>query len=264
MSNEISVKQNEYTKQINKKTIMKQKILLMALCLMTILFAKAQVTVENATTVKLGTGSNSVYSGNAGKYGQVTGVVFGTDTGTLIEAGNGESGGMYMDGDKVVIWSPGDDNLVNFCDEDNMQGQGNDFHYAIIAYIDGEGYYYQISDSTKKEQITTISSALTKMLKLRGVEYYHKMNTENASNSSDVKNKIGNEKKSGFLAQEVETVVPEAVATNEAGIKYVNYQALIPFLVEAIKEQQNQIKQLQKENSSMKKDIEQIKRSLSL
>lgn len=242
------------------------KLSILVIGLLITIGLNAQVTVTDANTVKLGATLNVVGSSATGQYGQALGTSFGTpyDKGTLIEAGNNESGGLYMDGDKVIIWSPGDDNLVNFCDEDNMGGSGTDFHQAIIAYIDGEGYYFQVSDSTKKEQISTINSALSKMIKLRGVEYYHKKNNENASKDSETKNKLTNIKKSGFLAQEVETVVPEAVATNEAGIKFVNYQALIPFLVEAMKEQQSQIEQLQKENSAMRADIEQIKQSLKL
>jgi len=58
--------------------------------------------------------------------------------------------------------------------------------------------------------------------------------------------------------------LPEAVATNKAGVKFVNYQAMIPFLVEAMREQQTQIEQLKKENETMKNDIAQIKKSLKL
>ena len=41
----------------------------------------------------------------------------------------------------------------------------------------------------------------------------------------------------GLIAQNVETVVPEAVHEDEEGYKYIHYQQLIALLVEAIKEQ---------------------------
>lgn len=224
------------------------KLLLVLSCTLLSLGIKAQVTVENENSVKLGAANNAVYSGTTGKYGQFTNVILGYPygKGTVVEGGNGESGGIYMDGDKVVIWSPGDDNLVNFCDEDLIYDPATDFHQAIIAYIDGEGYYYQISDSTSKEQIRIINSPLLKVMQLRGVEYYHKSKMANASNKTSDNAQADNkktdkEKKTGFLAQEVEAVIPEAVSTNKAGIKYVNYQAIIPFLVEAMKEQQKQL-----------------------
>lgn len=49
----------------------------------------------------------------------------------------------------------------------------------------------------------------------------------------------------GFIAQEVEAIVPAAVRTDEFGVKAVNYAGLIGLLVEAIKEQQTQINNLQ-------------------
>ena len=40
----------------------------------------------------------------------------------------------------------------------------------------------------------------------------------------------------GMLAQAVEEIIPEAVKTNADGIKSVNYQMVIPFLVETVKQ----------------------------
>lgn len=231
-----------------------------------IMGVNAQVTVENENTVKLGSTNNMVSSDITGKYGQAQGVTFGDlyNKGTLIEAGNAESGGIYMDGDKVVIWSPGDQNLVNFCDEDLMSA-GSPFYQAVIAYIDGQGYFYTNSDSIRKEQIVPIESALIKIKKLRGVEYYHKKNSETIAKETEKGNKTSREnaKKCGFLAQEVESIIPEAVSTNEANIKFINYQAIIPYLVEAMKEQQTQIGQLQQENARIKAEIDQIKQALN-
>ena len=50
----------------------------------------------------------------------------------------------------------------------------------------------------------------------------------------------------GFLAQEVQSVFPELVKTanNSEGTLSVNYQGMIPVLLNAIKEQQAQIKEL--------------------
>lgn len=240
------------------------KLFLVLLCTAFSFGIKGQVTVENENSVTLGATNNAVYSGTTGKYGQFTNVILGypNNKGTVIEGGNAESGGIYMDGDKVVIWSPGDDNLVNFCDEDLIEDPASDFHQAIIAYIDGDGYYYQISDSTSKEQIRIINSPLLKVMQLRGVEYYHKskmakLNNKTSDNAQADNKKTDKEKKTGFLAQEVEVVMPEAVATSKTGIKYVNYQALIPVMVEAMKEQQKQL-------SSQEQKIKDLQEQLNL
>lgn len=49
----------------------------------------------------------------------------------------------------------------------------------------------------------------------------------------------------GLIAQEVEPVLPEAVTTNDKGLKLVSYTALIGLMVEGMKSQQAQIENLQ-------------------
>jgi hypothetical protein len=57
----------------------------------------------------------------------------------------------------------------------------------------------------------------------------------------------------GLLAQSVEKIIPEAVSENADGYKGVDYAKLVPLLIEAIKEQQVQIMQQQKEINQLKK-----------
>jgi hypothetical protein len=217
----------------------------------------AQVNVINNTTIKYGNYNSIIGTDYVAKYCDAQGSQLGSsgDKGMLIETGNSESSGIYLDGDKIVIWSPGDDNIINFCDEDGMGDP--DFHNAIVAYIDDGGYYFQISDSTKKENIQTIVSALSKISRIRGVEYVHKVNL-NSKDSQDKKTQTAPKKNLGFLAQEVEEVVPEAVKTSSIGIKYVNYQALIPVLVEAVKEQQEQLTEQQKQILLLQQQLKQL------
>jgi hypothetical protein len=71
------------------------------------------------------------------------------------------------------------------------------------------------------------------------------------------------ERKIGFVAQEVEEVLPELVFTNPVdGYKGVNYAEMTAVLTEAVKEQQEQIElqnqkieQLEKMITSMEKKI---------
>ena len=81
--------------------------------------------------------------------------------------------------------------------------------------------YNSLSDRTKKTNINTIENALEKITMLRGVSFNWKDN---------------NKPSYGLIAQEVEQVIPEVVDTNEEGTKTLNYDALIGFIVEAIKE----------------------------
>jgi len=48
----------------------------------------------------------------------------------------------------------------------------------------------------------------------------------------------------GVIAQEIEAVLPEVVADRDDGFKAVKYEKIVPLLIAAIKEQQQQIAQL--------------------
>ncbi|OFX82274.1 MAG: hypothetical protein A2W99_09460 [Bacteroidetes bacterium GWF2_33_16] len=88
------------------------------------------------------------------------------------------------------------------------------------------------SDIRLKENVTTLSNGLNKVLQLRGVNFNWKSD-ENTTT------------KIGFIAQEVQKVLPELVFVNPTdGYFGVNYAEMTAVLVEAVKEQQNQIEKL--------------------
>jgi hypothetical protein len=80
------------------------------------------------------------------------------------------------------------------------------------------------SDQKLKTNVETITSALDKVNHMRGVSY----------NWIDT-NRFGTSTEIGFVAQELETVVPEVVKSG-GEYKSVNYQNLVALLTEAIKE----------------------------
>jgi len=98
------------------------------------------------------------------------------------------------------------------------------------------------SDSRLKENVSTLTNSLSKVKQLRGVNFTWK-DTE----------KRGSENNIGFIAQEVETIYPELVGdgglpkddNGEDAMKAVNYEKLVPVLVEAIKELEARIKTLE-------------------
>ena len=49
----------------------------------------------------------------------------------------------------------------------------------------------------------------------------------------------------GVIAQEIENVLPHAVDINSRGYKTVNYNSLIPLLIEAVKELSDRVKELE-------------------
>ena len=98
------------------------------------------------------------------------------------------------------------------------------------------------SDSRFKTNILPIENPLQKVLKLQGVTFDWK--------TKEFPNRMFSENRAlGFIAQEVEQVIPEVVQTENSteGFKSVQYDKVVALLVEAIKEQQKQIEQLQQE-----------------
>lgn len=105
---------------------------------------------------------------------------------------------------------------------------------------------YQYSDIRAKKDIQPLSDGLYKVLNLNPVSYnwinpgVEKRTTEEGTPLKDI----------GFLAQDVETIIPEAVMTDDEGKKLINYTAVIPYLVEAIKNLQSQIERLESEKGN--------------
>ena len=88
------------------------------------------------------------------------------------------------------------------------------------------------SDSRLKSNIITLGGTLSKLMLIDGKNYTMKTNESIL--------------KIGLLAQEVQNAFPELVkkANDSEGTLSVNYQGMIPVLINAIKEQQKQIDEL--------------------
>ena len=90
------------------------------------------------------------------------------------------------------------------------------------------------SDARLKSNIVTLGPTLISLMQLDAKRYTMKADKEQ-------KQKIG------LLAQEVQKVFPELVSEDKNGMLAVNYQALVPVLINALKEQEGKIKAQEKE-----------------
>lgn len=105
----------------------------------------------------------------------------------------------------------------------------------------------QVSDVRLKENIRSINNALNLVKQLNGVKYDYKVkaflsDTLSKKVSSQEMNIINKHRKNylGFLAQDVQKILPEVVSHDDSTDIYaIDYIKFIPILVEAIKEQQN-------------------------
>lgn len=100
---------------------------------------------------------------------------------------------------------------------------------------------YNYSDARAKSNIRSLNNSLGTITKLRPVSYTF---ADQADRSTF---KIGgNGKEIGLLAQEVEQVLPNIVLTDPDGKKLINYTAIIPIMIDAIKSLQQEIETLKK------------------
>lgn len=131
-------------------------------------------------------------------------------------------------------------------------GTGTGSNTLNIFTIDGNGNvsatgtFNGSSDKRLKTNINSMNGSLDNVLKLRGVTYNWKKDADNTKLQY------------GFIAQEVEEVLPDLVGTDSNGYKTVNYIGVIPVLTEAIKTQQEEIESLKSENEQLKSTLDQL------
>jgi hypothetical protein len=108
--------------------------------------------------------------------------------------------------------------------------------------------FYKASDIRIKEDVKLLSEdqdCRDVLLKIDGVEYKFKRGV-----SSDTQRKFV-----GFIAQQIEAVVPEAVQLID-GVLHVDYQSIIPYLSEAIKQNFNDIRTGTSEREHIKTTVD--------
>ena len=103
------------------------------------------------------------------------------------------------------------------------------YHLEVSGSIRASDGVLSNSDIRLKEDITPINDGLNKVNQLKGVSYKW----------------TGKQKPNlGFIAQDVQKVLPEVVSEDNKGYLSLNYTAIIPVLVEAINELQQEVKEL--------------------
>ena len=122
--------------------------------------------------------------------------------------------------------------------ETNIQGSGN----LLIA---GNITAYYSSDITLKDNVRPIENALFKVKQLSGIHFTWNEKAEQAEQEKgeDV----------GLIAQDVQKVLPEIVQIRKNGTLAIQYEKVVPLLVEAIKDQQKQIEELKSVSLGYKK-----------
>jgi len=190
-----------------------------------------------------------VCDGNANVGGSIVANYIITTTGGRITTGTPVTGSIA--GDIVASGDLKTDNDVyarnnvrmgdNLIVEDRAGINRTSVSTSYEFYVEGTGYattMWKTSDLKFKKDITDLNQSLPKLMALRGVSYNWKKD-EFPNRGFDHQRQLG------IIAQELESVFPELVKEDENGDKAVNYDGMIPVLLEAIKEQQQMIEDLQ-------------------
>ncbi|MCA6362219.1 MAG: tail fiber domain-containing protein [Bacteroidetes bacterium] len=141
--------------------------------------------------------------------------------------------------------APGIPNTSGIYNVPPVGGSAN-FYLEVIGGVLAEGYF-AFSDQRFKTNVQTIESPIERIMKMRGTSYIFNApsNTEGQQGTLQL----------GFIAQELEQVVPEAVVQGNNGVYAVNYNSITPLLVEGIKEQQNTIVTLTNRVAELEKQL---------
>jgi hypothetical protein len=145
---------------------------------------------------------------------------------------NSISSGTYIDvrntGDKITYRDyPNATGTINSKFEMNMSSGNFTATGNIIAFG-------TVSDKRLKENIKPIDSALDKAMRLQGVTFNWKKSDSILEIGEDI----------GFIAQDVQKVLPELVRENKSGEFSLRHQGITPILLEAIKELKVEIEEL--------------------
>ena len=127
-------------------------------------------------------------------------------------------------------------------------GNHDDRSDALTVLFDGTttiaGDLSINSDARLKANIISLGSTLAKVLQIDGKSY-------------TMKKDENNKQKIGVLAQDIEKVFPELVSESN-GVKSVNYQGLVPVLINALKEQDAKMNEQQTEIDELKEMVQAL------
>ena len=180
--------------------------------------ATDDLTVSRALTSN-GSGKVEVSAVTSTELGYLDGVTSNVQTqldSKLSSSGNITTGGNIIIPDSGNIGSTSDTDAITIANSGNVTfGQDVTVNGDLVIS----------SDARLKSNIVSLGSTLPKLLQIDGKSY-------------EMKGK----QKIGVLAQEIQEVFPELVTEDDNEMLAVNYQGLVPVLINALKEQDKIIK----------------------
>ena len=199
-----------------------------------------------------GTTSGSLYSNN-GTYGYL-----GLDGGNHWRFNDGRVylrvGGVFEYDFAPSFFRPNSNGVIHLGASgnrwNNIYGSGELYIKGITATnnVSALAFLYS-SDARLKEGVTPLEQSLEALAKIEAYRYHYKADTDRTP-------------RLGVLAQEVKAVFPEAVRTGEDGMMSVDYPALVPVLIDAVKRLDERTKALEIANDNLKAVNENLREEM--
>merc|ERR1711865_336019 len=198
---------------------------------------------------------------------------------TVTAGGMRAAGGMTIDDDGIVVTSGGvtttavtstaafdvnaaASNAISFSiggtEKARVHSDGNfgigtatpGVKLDVNGGVQGTSAYSASSDLRWKKKITKLTHSLNKIMNISGVSYEFRRE-EYPSKTFEPGLHFG------FIAQHLEPTIPEVVRTDSQGWKSVQYSAIVPVLVEAMKEQQRKIEEQDSQIQALAAQLQQ-------
>jgi len=133
------------------------------------------------------------------------------------------------------------------------------------GYVTALGYHL-VSDKRLKTNIKPLKDVLSRIKQLNGTTYNYINTPHNKTTTTPNETTNVSGITIGLIAQDVEKIFPEVVCTDSSpeGMKSINYNGLIPILIEGMKEQQAIIDSQAAEISKLKATVQAILRKYPL
>lgn len=203
-------------------------ILLTIIAILTSFVVNADIILADSTI-----NINTAGSRNMIDIENLNGVSWYGDSSNYIKIDLSHSGKTYVSGSK---------DCINFYDMDR-----NDYN---VIFVEGTNI---MSDSCAKTDIEQLENDL--LMDLHPVAF--KWKNEDAPTKLSAASRTSTEENShyGFVAQEMMTILPEAVSVDDFGNYMVNYNAVIPVLIKALKALEEKIAVQNKEINDLITEI---------
>lgn len=213
------------------------------------------LATDSTGTINIRPGGESVTS-NASTFSTTEAIIGTTLTIGGITNGINSNFIQFLNNSEYILRLWGDDDSGFYQDNADVftirknTNEGFQFNIntgTLMAVGDIVGYATTISDKRLKEDINPLENALEKVLKLNGVDYQW----------IDKKDGIH----TGYIAQEVEKIIPNVVVENnligkgDELYKTIRYQEIIPYITEAIKIEDSKIKTLENKIKDLEEKI---------